>query len=166
MPGRASLEKGEYYGHPRNHFWKIIYGLFGMTPQREYRRRLDFLMSRGIALWDVLAACSREGSSDQAIRNEQYNDILALLETYPSIRLIACNGSKAERSLRRGLPEGGSELERRGIVLLRFPSTSPIPTRRHKSWEDKLIEWSRIADFLEEAHRHTCRENGEERGEV
>lgn len=28
MPGIASLKQQEHYGHPRNHFWKIIASIF------------------------------------------------------------------------------------------------------------------------------------------
>mgnify|MGYP000173217082 CR=1 FL=1 len=149
MPGVVSLEKGEYYGHPRNHFWRVLYGVFGKEPHREYSERLRFLTSFGIALWDSLAACRRQGSSDQAIRDEHYNDVVALVKEYSSIRLIVCNGSKSERSFFRGVKALGrqEEFEALSVEFRRLPSTSPIPTKRHKSWRDKLTEWSVIADY-------------------
>ena len=29
IPGTKSLEKQEYYAHPQNHFWKILFCMFG-----------------------------------------------------------------------------------------------------------------------------------------
>ncbi len=149
MPGGASLEKGEYYGHPRNHFWRIIYGIFGEEPHQEYPQRLRFLASCGIALWDTIAACRRQGSSDQEIRDEHYNDVIALVKEFSSIQLIVCNGAKSERSFFRGVKALGrqEELEALSLEFRRLPSTSPIPTKRHKSWRDKLTEWSVVADY-------------------
>jgi TDG/mug DNA glycosylase family protein len=149
MPGPVSLQKGEYYGHPRNHFWNIIYGIFDREPHDKYERRLEFLSSHGIALWDSLASCLRNGSSDQEIREESYNDIVGLVSEHPGIRLIVCNGSKSERSFWRGVDTRGrrEELRTMRVECRRLPSTSPIPTKRHKNWRDKLTDWSIIAEY-------------------
>src|ERR1043165_7030418 len=29
LPGEESLAKAQYYGHPRNHFWRLIGGVIG-----------------------------------------------------------------------------------------------------------------------------------------
>ena len=29
IPGTKSLEKQEYYAHPQNHFWKLLFCMFG-----------------------------------------------------------------------------------------------------------------------------------------
>ena len=52
------------------------------------------LLAGRIAVWDVIASCEIEGSSDSSIRNVVANDIAGLLaET--NIRTIFCNGGKA-----------------------------------------------------------------------
>ena len=71
MPGEESLRKQEYYGHPRNQFWRIIYALFDVPLEDNYEKKLMFLKSKGIALWDVIESCWREGSLDSNIRNEK-----------------------------------------------------------------------------------------------
>lgn len=38
MPGKISLEKGEYYGNARNHFWPILFKLFKVEPIEEYEK--------------------------------------------------------------------------------------------------------------------------------
>ena len=55
MPGVASLEKQEYYAHPRNHFWKIIYTLLNNLPIAEnFQQKIALLQEHNIGLWDVL----------------------------------------------------------------------------------------------------------------
>ena len=36
LPGEESLRRVEYYAHPRNLFWPIVFALFGETPPADY----------------------------------------------------------------------------------------------------------------------------------
>lgn len=146
MPSVRSLEYGRYYGHPRNHFWKLIFAVLELPPEIDYELRLEVLRREGIALWDVIAHCRREGSLDQAIRDPVCNDIGGFIRDHPGLCLICFNGSTAERQYYRCIDD---EKISKKPAFLRLPSSSPIPTRVHKRWEDKLPEWKVIARYLE-----------------
>ncbi len=139
IPGIESLRVQQYYGHPRNAFWKIMAELIAEELPGEYDKRKLMLIRHGIALWDVISACRREGSLDQNIRNPEPNDIRGLFSRFPSIRAVFCNGSKAGELFRRHvvLPEN--------IRLFRLPSTSPAHAI---AYEKKLEAWKVIADFI------------------
>ncbi|WP_308637270.1 DNA-deoxyinosine glycosylase [Paenibacillus silvisoli] len=145
MPGAESLAKQQYYANARNHLWRVVYGLFGLTPDEEYEDRLAFAKARGIALWDTIASCQREGSLDANIREELPNDIPGLLAEYPSVRCIACNGTKSYDTFRKNF---GSLLEQHGITLLKLPSTSPIPTPAMRTTEDRIEAWRILLPYL------------------
>ena len=137
MPGTASLSATRYYAHPRNDFWPIIERHFGQAEPLDYANRIALLMQNGIALWDVLAHCEREGSLDQAIvsKTEHPNDIPALLVANPDIRHILFNGSAAWQSFQRHLGKQAPG----GLTLHRLPSTSPAHASRTR--EDKFALW-------------------------
>lgn len=125
MPGALSLAQQQYYGHPHNAFWKIVGALCGFDPaQTPYAARLAALQDRGIALWDVLAACERPGSLDSAIVGASMvpNDFAGFLAAHPRIVRVCFNGAKAETVFRRQvLPQLAAPVPE----LLRLPSTSP-----------------------------------------
>ena len=134
MPGIASLEKQEYYAHPRNHFWKIIYTLFDNMPISEiFNDKIEFLRLNRIGLWDVLENCERKGSLDAHIKNQTENDFESLFQEFPGISKIVFNGKESYRyfSNKFGLLEG--------ISYYVMPSTSPANTM---SFENKLKIWS------------------------
>ncbi len=144
MPGKMSLEKSEYYGNPRNHFWKIIYDLFNKPLEEEYQKKIEFILNHNIALWDVIENCERKGSLDVNIKNERANDIISLIENYPKIEAVVFNGGKAFETYRRLI---GFDYKP-SIDYIKLPSTSPIPGRNIKTYEDKLEAWKEIKNYL------------------
>ena len=79
FPSVRSREVGFYYGHPQNRFWRLMERLFDQPVPPEPDGRRAYVLSHGVALWDVLAACDIMGSSDASIRRAVPNDIPALL---------------------------------------------------------------------------------------
>lgn len=133
MPGIASLQQQQYYGHPRNHFWKIIAHLYNSNEiPTDYEDRKNILLQNNIALWDVLEFCEREGSLDIAIKNPIPNQILNLLAENKSINKIIFNGKESHKLFLKyfGILEN--------ITYRIVPSTSPANTMK---FETKLEHW-------------------------
>ena len=139
VPGVKSLEMQQYYAHPQNQFWKIIFQLFEEDFTADYQKRTEIIRKNNIALWDVIDSCEREGSLDTKIRNEEHNDILKILRHHPNIKAVFCNGQKSFKNLKKIL---GKEAEIPALVL---PSTSPLHT---VSFDKKLAEWEILKTFL------------------
>ncbi len=130
MPGVRSLQAGQYYAHPQNGFWPIVGAFCGFAPELPYAVRTRLLGEQGIALWDVLQSCERDGSLDAAIvaSTEQPNDFATFLNRHDRVRAVLCNGGKAFAAFRRlGLPQLGTRAE--SIEVLQLPSTSPAHTQ-------------------------------------
>ncbi len=139
MPGKASLLAGEYYAHPRNAFWKIMSELFAIDAAAPYERRVAALQKRRIALWDVLASCTRATSLDSHIDEASIavNDFAGFFRTHVKIISICFNGAKAEQLYRRHvLPELDAAGE---LQYHRLPSTSPAHAAL--SHADKVEAW-------------------------
>jgi len=143
MPGQASLDAGRYYAHPRNSFWPIVYAVLGgeaAEPSPAYADRLRYLLSHGVALWDVLRACERAGSLDSAIRQPEANDFAELFKRYPAIGTVYFNGGKAyELFMRHAAPALPAGIPLRCVKL---PSTSPAHAmkleRKREAWRALL----------------------------
>ena len=139
VPGIKSLEMQEYYAHPQNKFWRILFELFDEEFTTDYCGKIKLLKKYKIGVWDVIDSCQRKGSLDTEIKNENHHNILKLLEDFPSIKVIFCNGQKSFKTLNKILP---NDLE---IPIVVLPSTSPAYTI---PYEKKLQEWSVIKSYL------------------
>lgn len=139
FPSAQSLVAGQYYANPRNAFWSITGELFGFDAAAPYDRRLAELQSHGIALWDVLHACRRRGSSDSAIdpTSLAVNDFSELFADYPALTTVYFNGVKAAELYRRRVASPSE------IRCTRLPSTSPAHVMRPGA---KLAVWAVIAE--------------------
>ena len=138
VPGIKSLEMQEYYAHPQNKFWKILFEIFREDFSTDYSEKLNFLKKYHIAVWDVIDSCERKGSLDTEIKNENHHNILQLLEDFPNIKVIYCNGQKSFKTLGQILPQ---DFE---IPIFVLPSTSPAYTI---PYEKKLEDWSILKNY-------------------
>ena len=137
FPGVRSLGAQQYYGHPQNHFWRIVYTLLAGEDadyRVDYEGRSSFLLAHGLGLWDVYASCEREGSLDSRIRNAVVNDFAALRERCPELLAVAHNGAESFRF--------APLVQALGVPVHKLPSTSPA----NASWsfERKLAAWREV----------------------
>ena len=143
MPSVTSLEKQQYYAHPRNVFWRIMATLFNGDMPLDYQQGQLLLQTEGIAVWDVLKSCVRQGSLDSSIdkNSMECNDFISLCKTFKQIKFIFFNGGSAELLYKKNvyplLP-----IEYRTLNYTKLPSTSPAYAA--KCYEDKLVAWSVI----------------------
>jgi hypoxanthine-DNA glycosylase len=144
FPSVQSLAAGQYYGNPRNAFWRIAGELFGFDAAAPYDARLAALRSHGVALWDVLQACRRSGSADAAIdpKSLVVNDFGELFARYPAITRVYFNGAKAAELYRRLAGAAA------GVDYRRLPSTSPAHAVPPGA---KLAAWRVIASIASAA---------------
>lgn len=141
FPGVQSLKKQEYYGHPRNQFWRLVYTLFDKEVDNDYNKKKKFLLSRRIALWDVIDSCKRKGSLDSNIKDYAANQLNQLFIDYPNIKHIFFNGFKAEKVFNKTVDFDILKDK----AFTRLPSSSPARTMR---FEEKLNQWKIIRESL------------------
>jgi double-stranded uracil-DNA glycosylase len=140
MPGQVSLRERQYYAHSQNAFWRITGEILGFDPASAYAARVSSLKSYGIALWDVLKSCTREGSLDSDIDESTIvtNDFRRFFDAHPHIRLVCFNGAKAAALYSRHV-----QPRLRGPLVahehLRLPSTSPANASIPRA--EKLRAW-------------------------
>ena len=129
FPSVKSRENGFFYGHPQNRFWRMLAGVYGEKVPADVPAKIDLLLRHQIALWDVIAACQIEGSSDASVRNAIPVDISKVLDVACIDRVI-CNGALACKLYQHHLEPIT------GIKAIALPSTSPA----NAAWNlDKLV---------------------------
>ena len=97
------------------------------------------LHARHIALWDTIASCDIEGSSDSSIQNVVPNDLTPILSA-AEIRAVFCNGAASYQLYRRYLEP------QTGLAAAKLPSTSPANAAF--SLERLTEQWRVIRDYL------------------
>jgi len=118
FPSVASRSVNFFYGHPRNRFWPLLSDWAGIPVPPDIQGKKELALSHGIAMWDVLASCEIDGSSDASVRNAVPNDLTPILEA-ASIKAILCNGTLSKTIYDRFM------LQKTGIPAVGLPSTSP-----------------------------------------
>ena len=81
FPSVKSREANFFYGHPQNRFWKVLANVMNDVCPGTTEEKKAFLIKHNIAVWDVIASCDIEGSSDSSIKNVTPNDLRRILQT-------------------------------------------------------------------------------------
>lgn len=137
IPSPKSRQLGFYYMHPQNRFWKMLCAALSEEVPDDIEGKRRLCLSRGIALWDVLAECDISGAADSSIKNAVPND-LARIFTAADIRAVFTTGKKAQALYERYFPTFP-----RAVCL---PSTSPA--NRTISETEMLERYREIAAAL------------------
>ncbi len=137
FPSVKSREALFFYGHPQNRFWKVIASLYNEKIPVTVEEKKTLLLKNHIAVWDVIARCDIEGSSDSSIKNVEVNDLSVILDHAP-IQAVFVNGKTAEKYYKKYIER---KIDRKAICL---PSTSPA----NAAWnlERLLEEWCVILE--------------------
>jgi hypoxanthine-DNA glycosylase len=136
FPSPASLAKKQYYGHPQNHFWKLMGALLGEPLyEMEYASRLKIMLKHRIGLWDVLHQCERAGALDSNIRDAVHNDFRKVTKIAHGLRRVCFNGKTAGRF--------EPVFAQSGYETLVLPSSSPAYTL---AFGEKLRRWRSVVE--------------------
>src|SRR5690606_34358520 len=119
MPGDKSLELGEYYGNPRNRFWKIISTFTDSDVPQTYADKKVLLLKTKIGIWDVANKANRKGSLDNAIEDEVPNDLDSFIARHKNLKVIGFNGTKSQALFDKYFDR------KSGLKYISLPSTSP-----------------------------------------
>ena len=134
FPSVKSRESGFFYGHAQNRFWRVTAAVFGCPVPVTIPEKRAVLLQNHVALWDVIASCDIDGSSDASIKNVRPNDLAPLLAA-SKITHIFTNGATADALYTRW------QFSATGIPAVRLPSTSPA----NAAWSlDRLIDAWRV----------------------
>lgn len=124
FPSVRSREEGFFYGHPRNRFWAMLAAVFDEPLPASIPEKESLILRHHLALWDVIASCRIEGSSDASVRDAVPVDIERITRTC-SIRRVICNGALAGKLYHQHLEAA------LGLEPLILPSTSPANAAWH-----------------------------------
>ncbi|MDO4466540.1 MAG: DNA-deoxyinosine glycosylase [Bacillota bacterium] len=114
MPSVESLKQEMYYANKTNRFWPML-GTIYQLPYSTKEEKLELLELAHISVWDVCHSCIRETSADAKIKEIIPNDIEQILQEYPSIEVVLCNGKTSFNTLKKYFPQ---------IEAISLPSTS------------------------------------------
>ncbi len=90
-------------------------------------------------LWDLVRSCCREGSGDSRIQKPVLNNIPALIQKNPGLRLVALNGTTARKYF--------EQIAMSSSDVVTLPSTSPAHARM--TIKEKTDKWRVICSYLD-----------------
>ncbi len=135
FPSVKSRKISFYYGNKQNRFWETVCGAFLEDIPDTIEGKIEFLRSKKIALWDMVAECQIEGSADSSIEVEAISDLKVIFER-AKIEKVLLNGALAYDLFVKYYAE---YCDQAGIKYKKMQSTSPANPRFSKDeWEKEV----------------------------
>lgn len=144
FPSVRSREVGFFYGHPHNRFWRVMAAILGAPVPKTVADKSRLLLSHDIALWDVVASCSIEGSADSRISDVVPNDLSPIL-SHGTVMHVFTNGKTAAKLYVRHMAPTVD------LPMTCLPSTSPANAAC--SLERLVSAWSVVGDIVQKLNR-------------
>lgn len=145
IPGKSSIDAGEYYHDNSNRMWRLLARLCNEDLPKDYDGRKAMIARHHIAIWDFYKKVTRIDSTDKGIVFGDTNDLAPLLVNNPSLNTIAINGYGKYKEFGEFFQEIlGECFPCRKIRVLRLPETSGL----NAAWNlDRLYdEWKKILE--------------------
>ena len=137
FPSVVSRKFGFYYANPQNRFWRVLAGILNAPLPASTDEKINFLLTRRIAIYDAAISCEIKGSSDAKMTAVKPANLEPIFSGACVVQVFA-NGGKAYLE--------DEILKATKNAVIKLPSTSPANA---KFSIDKLTsEWSAIAEAL------------------
>ena len=143
FPSVASRQRGFYYSHAQNRFWRVLAGVFDAAIPQNVDEKIEFLLKRKIAIYDAAISCEIVGSSDSKMTRIIPANLEPIFAGSNIIQVFA-NGSKAHEICEKFLKERILQATSKNAVKL--PSTSSANAKF--SLEALILNWRKELEIL------------------
>ena len=140
-----SRKLGFYYANPQNRFWRVLAGILNAPLPGSTDEKINFLLARGIAIYDAAICCEIKGSSDAKMTAVVPANLEPIFSGTRIVQVFA-NGGRAHEICEKYLKT--QILNATGKELIKLPSTSSA--NANFSFERLVQEWTVVAEALKD----------------
>ena len=144
FPSVVSRKFGFYYANPQNRFWRVLAGILNAAVPESTDKKIKFLLSHHIAIYDAAISCEIEGSSDAKMSKIVPVNLKPIFKE-ANITQVYANGGKAYKICEKYLSD--EILNATGKPPVKLPSTSPANAKF--SLEKLTNQWLVVVRELE-----------------
>jgi TDG/mug DNA glycosylase family protein len=145
-PGTVSAARKQYYAHPQNKFWRVLYDV-GLTPGQLKPSEYAQLLALGVGLTDIAKHSS--GMDSELPRGSLGADAIADLrrriEKFRPATLAFTSLTGGRKFLGRAAEFGPQPQTIGTTAIWILPSPSPAA---HWNWKNHFHVWQALADHI------------------
>ena len=145
FPSVISRKFGFYYANSQNRFWRVLTGILNASLPTSTDEKINFLLDRGIDIYDAAISCEIKGSSDAKMTAVAPANLEPIFSG-ARIAQVFSNGGKAHEICEKYLK--AQILNATGKPPVKLPSTSSA--NANFGFERLVQEWKVVAEALKD----------------